>query len=246
MKRWEGKSMLACACNPSIWEAEVGLAWSRLYSELEASLGYSIIPCLKKKKVRTDFSIKITQHGKFRCKMPEGFYVWRRWGCTSWGIHLINTPLLTGSWLLIVSMETVEHCFQLTLFLKNTIFFTLIFLLASEYEAVTLPVWTGRGVTFLSTASLSSVPAPNLQDIPFSKDLVPRQPEESLVRPELCCPSGGAFRWTWVCASCPRSSFRVRHLSICNDLPSPHGHNHPLKSWLLTSLILRHLSGFCL
>lgn len=98
----------------------------------------------------------------------------------------------------------------------------------------------------LSAASLDSIPAPNLQGIPFSKDLVPQQLEETLVRPELCCSSGGAFRWTWVCASCPRSSFRARHLSICNDLPSPHGHNHPLKSWLLTSLILRYLSGFCL
>lgn len=177
--------------------------------------------------------------------MPEGFYVWRRWGCTSWGIHLINTPLLTGSWLLIVSMETVEHCFQLTLFLKKYYIFHFNF-------SAGFRVWSSHSSSMnrkrnnVPQPCLASVPAPNLQDVPFSKDLVSRQPEETLVRPELYCPSGGAFRRMWVCTSCPPSSFRARHLSICSDLPSSHGHNHPLKAWLLTSLILRHLSGFCL
>lgn len=96
-----------------------GLVQPWLHSEFQTSLGNSI-HCLKKKWGETSQSRSLSM-GNSDTKCLKGC-MWRGWGCTSWRIHLINTPFLTGSWLLIVSMETVEHCFQLTLFLKNTIF----------------------------------------------------------------------------------------------------------------------------
>lgn len=155
--------MLACACNPSISEAEAGLGWSRLYSELEASLGYSIIPCLKKSGGR----LLNQDHSAWEIQMQDA---WRVLCVEKMGLHILRDSLNKHS---LTDWQLIAHCIHGnsgTLLPTDSIF-KKYYIFHFNFSAG-FRVWSSHSSSMnrkrsniLSAASLSSVPAPNLQDI---------------------------------------------------------------------------------
>lgn len=137
LKRREGKGKLACAYNPSTWKAETGLGQCWLNSEFQASLGYSIIRCLKKSGGR----FLNHDHSPWEIQMQVA---WRVLCVGRLGLHILRDSLNKHS---LTDWQLIAHCIHGnsgTLLPTDSIFkkyyiFTLILLLASEYEIVTLP-----------------------------------------------------------------------------------------------------------